>query len=301
MRHVSTLWPRQLALVLAAASLFSLTAMASEPEAQPQEKQPKYRWQGGPGKMSLSGDVAQLQLQEDEAFLDAVQTVQLLKEMGNPTSGNEAGIIRPASGDEKWWALFEYDKAGYVKDDEKDKIDADELLKSIKDGTEEGNEFRKEHGAPGLHVERWSEPPHYDAQTHNLVWGVLAKDDNGEEVVNYQVRMLGREGFMSITLIDDPKLIDTSKIAFNKVLERFTYQPGKTYAEWRPGDKVAEYGLTALVAAGAGAAAVKLGLLGYIGKFFKVIAVGIAGAAAAVGRFFKRLFKREDQSSRNGP
>jgi uncharacterized membrane-anchored protein len=300
MRFHPTPWPRRLALALAA-SLFSLSALAAEPEAAPAEKEPKYRWLAGPGKMSLGNDVAQLQLQEDEAFLDAVQTVKLLKDMGNPTSGNEIGIIRPDTKDEKWWALFEYEKAGYVKDDDKDKIDADELLKNIKEGTEEANEYRKEHGAVGLHVVRWSEPPHYDAQSHNLVWGILAKDDNGEEVVNYQVRVLGREGFMAVTLVDDPQLIDQSKVAFNKVLERFAYQQGKTYAEWRPGDKVAEYGLTALVAAGAGAAAVKLGLLGYIGKFIKVIVAGVVAAAAAVGRFFKRLFGRGDSSNPNGP
>jgi len=289
-------WPRRIAIALAA-SLFSLTAQAQEPG----EKKPEFKWQPGPGKVSLGGSVAEVKLQEDEAFLDAYQTVKLLEKMGNQTSGKEVGLVRPLTEEESWWAVFEYEKSGYVKDDDKDKIDADELLKSIKEGTEEGNDYRKEHGAPGLHVMRWSEPPHYDAQTHNLVWGILAKDDNGGEVVNYQVRLLGREGYMAVTLIDDPKLIDTSKVAFSKVLERFAYQPGKTYSEWRPGDKVAEYGLTALVAAGAGAAAVKLGLLGYIGKFFKLIAVGVAGAAAAVSRFFKRLFGRGNSSNQNGP
>jgi len=294
MRHHPTSW---LAFALTA-SLLSASALAAEPE----EKGPKLKWQEGPGKISLADDVAQLQLQDDEMFLDAPQTIQLLKATGDQTSGNEAGIIQPASDDGKWWALFVYDKSGYVKDDDKDKINPDEILESYKKGTEEANEGRKEHGLPGLHVVSWSESPHYDAQSHNLVWAMLARDDTGAEVVNYQVRVLGREGVMAITLIANPKELDSSKVEFNKVLGRFTYQPGKTYAEWRPGDKVAEYGLTALVAAGAGAAAVKLGLLGYIGKFFKLIAVGVAAAAAAVSRFFKRLFGRGgDQSNPNGP
>lgn len=307
MRHHPTAWPRQLAFILAA-SLLSATALAAEPEGDapegdaPAEKKSKFNWKRGPGTMPLADSVAQLKLVEDEAFLDGPETIKALRMDGNQPSGNEVGLIKPLAEGEGWFAVFKYEAAGYVKDDEKDSIDADELLKNIREGTEEGNEYRKEHGVPGLHVLRWSDPPHYDAQTHNMVWGILAKDDTGEEVINYQVRLLGREGYMSVTLVDDPKLIDTSKVAFTKVLERFSYQPGKTYAEWRPGDKVAEYGLTALVAAGAGAAAVKLGLFQYLAKFAKLIIVGIAGAAAAVGRFFKRLFGRGgDSSNPNGP
>lgn len=297
MRHHPTPRPRRLAFILAA-SLLSLPALAGEPK----EEEAKVPWKEGPGKMPLGGSVAELRLQEDEMFLDGAQTIKLLEKMGDQTSGNEVGIIRPASEDEQWWALFEYDKAGYVKDDDKDDIKADELLENYKKGTEDANERRKEHGLPGLHVVRWSEPPHYDAQTHNLVWGILAKNDEGGEVINYQVRVLGREGYMAVTLVTGPDRLDASKVAFNKVMERFSYQPGKTYAEWRPGDKVAEYGLTALVAAGAGAAAVKLGLFQYLVKFAKFIVVGIAGAAAAVGRFFKRLFGRGgDSSNPNGP
>jgi len=41
----------------------------------------------------------------------------------------------------------------------------------------------------------------------------------------------------------------------------FSYSSGYKYAEWRSGDKVAAYGLTALVAGGAGVALVKSGLL----------------------------------------
>jgi uncharacterized membrane-anchored protein len=99
---------------------------------------------------------------------------------------------------------------------------------------------------------------------------------------------------MSATLMDNPKRIETSKVEVEKLLARFAYKPGKTYSEWRSGDKVAEYGLTALVAAGAGAAAVKMGLFSklfaILAKGGKVVIIGLAAAGAAVARFFKRLF-----------
>lgn len=291
-------WRRPLAFALAAAALVSMPALADQAEG---EKKPEFNWKPGPAKVDLAGSVAQLQVSEAELFLDGAETRKLLERGGNPTSGNEVGLIRLIDDEARWSAIFEYEAAGYVKDDEKDKIDADELLENISKGTEESNDFRKEHGGSAMHVVRWSDPPHYDAQTHNLTWGLLAREEGGGEVINHQVRLLGREGFMSVTLIADPEDIEESKVAFNKVMERFAYKPGKTYAEWLPGDKVAEYGLTALVAAGAGAAAVKLGLLGYLGKFIKVIVIGVAAAAAAVGKFFKRLFGRGDSSNPNGP
>lgn len=73
------------------------------------------------------------------------------------------------------------------------------LLDSMREGTEEGNKRRKELGVPALHVTGWFEEPHYEAASHNLVWALSAQDDNGEKVVNYNMRVLGREGYMSIT------------------------------------------------------------------------------------------------------
>ncbi len=59
--------------------------------------------------------------------------------------------------------------------------------------------------------------------------------------------------------------------------------PGQKYAEWRSGDKVAKYGLTALIVGGAATAAVKSGLLI---KFWKLIVAGFLGLSA----FLKRVY-----------
>ena len=59
-------------------------------------------------------------------------------------------------------------------------------------------------------------------------------------------------------------------------------------AEFQPGDKVAKYGLAALVAGGAAAAVVK-------GKgLFKIIGIAILAGLAAVGSFFKKIFGKKD-------
>jgi hypothetical protein len=203
--------------------------------------------------------------------------------MGNNVDNTEVGMISPAG--EDWFLLFEYKPEGYVKDDEKDQIDKEAILESYRRGTEEGNKRRKEIGLVGLHVTGWFEEPHYSVSTHNLVWALRAKGDDGSEVVNYNVRLLGREGYMSITLVDEPSKMDATKPRAESVLGTFAYQKGKTYAEFRPGDKIVKYGLVALVAGGAGATAAKLGLFAALGKVFAKAggarAIRAAAAAAA--------------------
>jgi uncharacterized membrane-anchored protein len=250
------------------------------------------KWTPGPASVEI-GKLAEVRLPETLAFAGAEDTRALLESMGNRTDGSELGLVVPKAEDQNWFIVFEWSGMGFVKDDEKDEIDAKALLESIREGTEEANADRKERGLPGLHVVGWSEPPHYDARTNHLTWAILAKNDAGREVVNYNVRVLGREGVMSVTLVDEPKNLAAAKPAVEEVIGAFAYKQGKRYAEWVPGDKVAQYGLTALVAAGAGAAAVKVGLLGALGKLFakagKLVFAVVIGLGAVATKFWNAL------------
>jgi uncharacterized membrane-anchored protein len=72
---------------------------------------------------------------------------------------------------------------------------------------------------------------------------------------------------------------------------------GQRYSEWREGDKVAAFGLVALVAGGAGLAAGKLGLLGKLWKLVAAMVVAIwklaAVAVAGLIAWIKSLFKKK--------
>jgi len=75
-------------------------------------------------------------------------------------------------------------------------------------------------------------------------------------------------------------------------LAGFNFKTGNTYAEFRQGDKLAGYGLTALVAGGAAAVAVKTGLFKYIGKFLIFILAGIAAFFKKIWAIIKRIAKQ---------
>lgn len=268
------------------------------------QEDPGIEWTPGPTTADLGSNLAQIEVPEGYVFADGDNTRKLMELYGNPPTDREVGAIAPTAKDENWVLVFEYDAAGYVKDDEKDKIDAKAILESITEGTEASNEQRKEMGADAIHIVGWYEQPHYDSKTNNLVWAIEGKDDpGGNRFVNYDVRLLGRRGYMSATLITGPESLASDLPKVNGLLTGFSYKQGNRYAEWVQGDKVAEYGLTALVAGGAGAAAVKLGLFAKLGKVlakgWKLVVVGFAALAAGLRKLFGR--KEEETPTAAAP
>lgn len=76
---------------------------------------------------------------------------------------------------------------------------------------------------------------------------------------------MGRHDVTSLILVADPNNVSSLKPEVTKIINNFSYIEGKKYSDYIPGkDKIAEYGLTALIAGGAGAAATKLGLFAKI-------------------------------------
>ncbi len=284
------LWGVLLAFAAAA------TLAVAEEGGAPSELE-KIRWQPGPSAADL-GDVAQVKVPEGYGFAGADDARTLLEAMGNPTSGREMGILVPASGD--WFVVFEFNEIGYVKDDEKDSLDAQAILQSIREGNESANEERRKRGWSTLDILGWERPPKYDEKTHNLEWAIRGKSDDGL-VVNYNTRLLGRGGVMEASLVVEPERLVATLPAFKTLLTNYSYKSGHQYAEFKSGDKIAQYGLAALVAGGAAAAAAKSGLLSnLIAKLWKLIVV----AAIAVVSMFKKVlgfFRRDKGHASEAP
>jgi len=239
----------------------------------------RVKWQEGPCTGAL-GRVAAVRVAADHVFADGADTRRLMEAMHNPTSGTEVGFLAPASLD--WFVVFEFDDVGYVRDDEKDSLDADAMLQRIKRGNEEANKERARRGWSPLTITGWEQPPRYNQATHNLEWAIRGAAD-GKPVVNWNTRLLGRGGVMRVTLVTGPERLQETLPQFNAQLTGFTFTPGHRYAEYRQGDKLAKYGLSALVVGGATAVAVKTGMFKWLWKLIVLAAVGL-------GTFFKKVF-----------
>ena len=90
---------------------------------------------------------------------------------------------------------------------------------------------------------------------------------------------------MSATLVGSEEQVLGGMDAYKEILSGHQFVPGQRYAEFRSGDKVAKYGLTALITGGAAAVALKTGLFK---KFWKLIVVAGAGALALLKKLLGR-------------
>lgn len=292
-------WTRAAA---AAAAVFAFTFspdLLAQEEQQPETDDPnKAVWQAafaamehGPSTVALK-DQAQMALPAGYGFVPREQGAKLMDVLGNQTDERFVGLIFPEAEESSWFVTIDYEPSGYIKDDDAKDWNAEELLQNLKDGTEAGNEHRRDIGVPEIQVTRWVEKPAYDAQNHRLVWSAEAREKGGQDsdpTVNYNTYVLGRQGYVSLNLITNSSTVESDKPAAHELLAAVNFNDGKRYTDFNEStDKVAAYGLAALIG---GIAAKKLGLLAaaglFIAKFFKLILVGVAAAGGAVAKWFK--------------
>jgi uncharacterized membrane-anchored protein len=265
------------ALCLATACL---SAFAQSTPDEKQRLAQSLKWLE-PGKVGSIDGKAQFKTSAAYTFLGTSDTDTFLKLNGNPPPGN-AYTIAPTKAD--WFGILTFAPEGYVKDDEK--IDADELLKSLKERNIAGNEKKQKAGYEPLMLEGWAIPPRYDAENKRLEWGTkLRNPKDNSLVVNVSTRILGRSGHTAAILVTSPETVEKDLADFKQALKSFDYVSGEKYSEWKQGDKVAAYGLGALVLGGAAAAATSKG-------FLKAVGLGILAAVAAVWSGVKRLISR---------
>jgi uncharacterized membrane-anchored protein len=291
-----------------AARLASLAAplwLAPAAQAQePAQPDPQQVWaeaaqaaQTGPTDVKLL-DQAVLKVPAGRVFIPQPQATKLLQAMGNPGEDPRLqGLVFPKGDGQGWFMTVRYEDSGHVKDDDAKEWNADDLLKSYREGTEASNEERAKMGVPALEIVGWAEKPAYDAASHRLVWamssrekGAAASEDQG---VNYNTYLLGREGYFSMNLVTDLKELPQHKPDGQAMLAALAFNEGKRYDDFNEKtDHIAEYGLAALVL---GVGAKKLGLLAvagvFLAKFAKVILLGVLGGGAAIAKLFGRKNK----------
>jgi uncharacterized membrane-anchored protein len=195
----------------------------------------------------------------------------LVKLWGNPKVGRTLGMIVPSDfeplGGESWAVVMTFEEDGYVKDDDAAHMDYSKLLKEMQDGTREANQERVKQGYEAIELIGWAAPPRYDAATKKLYWAKEIKfGDSPEHTLNYNFRLLGRRGVLVLNAVASMSQLKLVEAVTPDILAAVNFQEGHRYADFKEStDKVATYGLAALVAGGIAAKA----------GFFKVLIAGI--------------------------
>ncbi|MBX9400819.1 DUF2167 domain-containing protein [Lysobacter sp. BMK333-48F3] len=278
---------RRLLCVLAAFALAG-TALPIAAQDSGADAVANLAWKLGPTRGAIA-DKATIQVPDGYAFLDAAGTRKLNELLHNPPTDTDEYTLAPKN--LEWFSFFHYNDIGYVKDEES--LDADAILDSIREGTEEGNVERRKRGWETMKIEGWSVKPQYDKTSHNLEWAVLASTSNSpDKIVNYNTRLLGRHGVTEAILVADAAGLDQAVGQFKQLVPGYAFNDGEKYSEFKPGDHVAEFGLAALITGGAAAVASKKGVFAAIGLFlvkaWKLVLVGLVAIGGAIAKLFGR-------------
>jgi len=239
-------------------------------------------WVSGPTTVDVAGN-SKLEVPEGYVFLDAPNTTRYLELNQNLGDGTEV-MIAPES--REWEAYLSFADEGYVKDDEK--IDAAELLEALQEGAEAGNKERARRGWSQLHVIDWAVPPAYNPVNQRLEWATLLESEGGRSA-NFSTKVLSRRGHTSVILVSAPEALDAARPQLEAVLGGYTFVEGERYSDFVPGDRVATYGLAALVLGGAAAVASKKGLWAVIGAFIISKIKLLIGALVALGALLRKF------------
>ena len=282
-----------------------LLAQASEPEADPEAMARAFvdslKFERGDFHIDEAG--ATLRVGAGFRYLDAPDARRVLEEFwGNPEDDTVLGMVVPETPGlmdaGSWAVVVTYSDDGYISDEDAAEIDYAEIMSEMQEQSHASNEARREAGYPTVEMIGWATPPRYDAASKKIHWAKeLAFEGNDGHTVNYDIRVLGRSGYLSLNAIGDMADLTAMESGLQRVIAFTDFDEGRRYADHNPAtDKVATYGLAALVG---GAIATKAGL------FTKLAALLLAGKklliplGIVVVGLFSSVFKRKREAGKS--
>jgi len=248
------------------------------------------------GDVAVPSAHARFHLSDKYQFLEQGDARKVLEDLwGNPPDESVLGLIVPkAPGlleDGSWAVVVTYSDDGYVSDEDAAKIDYADLLEQLQEETRDSNAARKEAGYGTVELSGWAETPRYDAASKKLYWAKdLAFNGEPEHTLNYDIRVLGRHGYLSLNAVAGMADLATVRAGMQDLLPMAEFDAGSRYADFNEStDKVAAYGVAALIGGGLAAKAglfAKLGLL--LAKFWKLLIFGGIAAVAGLRKVFAK-------------
>jgi len=110
-------------------AFFAMPAFGQGQFAVPTYSAPsRVAWISGPDTARL-GTVARMEIPAGYRLMDKDGARAMLERTGNPVPEGLVGILAPESG--QWWAVLEFTPVGYLKDVDKEALDAATILQAM--------------------------------------------------------------------------------------------------------------------------------------------------------------------------
>ena len=242
--------------------------------------------------VQLGDGLASLTIPAGYRYVNGADAATVLVDLWGNMPGNgdgSYGMLFPDSlsvtDDACYGINIYFTEDGYVDDDDAADIDYDDLLEQMRDDMKAENLARVEAGFETIELIGWAQEPRYDATNQRLHWAKeLYFEGEDGNTLNYNVRFLGRRGFLTMNVIGGIDDLPRVNANLDGILGSVAYNEGHRYADFSPGiDQVAGYGIAALVA---GKVLAKTGFLAGIGIFllkgWKLIMIAVVAAGAGI-------------------
>jgi uncharacterized membrane-anchored protein len=242
------------------------------------------------GKVIVGNNLASIELPEGDRYLQEKDAKTVVEKMwGNPPNPSLLGLILPKGEDilspSSWAIIVSFEEDGYVSDADAKDMDFDSFLSQMQEAEVGINERRKKLGYPSIHLVGWAEKPHYDPNTKKFFWAKnLSIEGESENTLNYNIRCLGRRGVLILNAVSSMNRLSDVAKGSKAILSRVTFTKGNRYSDYVSGDKMAAYGIGALIA---GKLALKAGLFKILLKPLLVV------GAVVIGLVLKMLGKKK--------
>ena len=248
------------------------------------------------GKITLTEGEGIVNVPKGFKFLNAEQTQHVLSDLwGNPKDESILGALVPdgkgVTHSNSWLFVISYQGDGFVKDDDANDIDYDDLLKTMKEDTKTTSEERKKAGFEEVQLVGWASKPYYDSNLKVLHWAKELKFGKDQvNTLNYDLRVLGRKGMYNISAVSNMAELAEVKASIPGILKSVEFNDGHKYLDFDADtDTVAAWTIGGLVA---GKVLAKVGFFAILAKFGKIIIIGIIAAFAGLKKF---LFGKKEQ------
>jgi len=122
----------------------------------------------------LNGDVAKIIVPKGYKFLDKPQAQRVLSDIwGNPVDNSVMGLLlkEDETPVETSYAIeISYAEEGFIKDDDAQDLDYDDLLSEMQEDAKNANPERTRLGYPTVELLGWASKPYYDQNDKKLYW-----------------------------------------------------------------------------------------------------------------------------------
>ncbi|MFT4680162.1 MAG: putative membrane-anchored protein [Litorivivens sp.] len=253
------------------------------------------------GTIELGDGIAVLVVPQGYKYLDVEQSEYVLNELwGNPPSPSLGMLFEEESNvlsDVGYVIDITYNEMGYIDDEDAADIDYDELEEEMFGDNDEDNRMRVEAGYETIDFIGWASEPYYDATAKKLHWAQeLSFGGSDEHTLNYAIRILGRKGVLQMNFISDMTELNNVKADIPLIMPSVNFTEGNQYADFDPDiDTLAAVGIGGLIA---GKVLAKGGILIFLAKIWKFLAIG---AVAALAYFRKRFSGKKDEVTEELP